>query len=74
MKGRIDTQYDYQKDMPAPLSDSIRQLRSLGYAVCIVSPEVVGNRMHRSRVEMTMLAAGVQRCRELKSFKVTGVK
>jgi hypothetical protein len=72
MRGRIHREFDYSTGMPRDCSESIRILRSLGWAVSVIKPDVVGSPMHRGRIEMEMIAAGCRRASELQTFTVKG--
>lgn len=61
----ITTNYDYRHGMPANCSDAIRVLRGMGFAVAVIKPDVVGQRLNRSRVEQAMIQEGTRRCAEL---------
>jgi hypothetical protein len=70
----IDMVWDYRKGMPSRCSEALRVLRNQGFAVAIIRPEVVGQPIHRGRVEQAMIAAGEYRAREMQTFKVRGVR
>jgi hypothetical protein len=68
----INMSYDYRRGMPSACSEALRVLRNQGFAVCVIRPEVVGQPIHRGRVEQAMLAAGENRARELQTFSMKG--
>jgi len=72
MRGRIETNYDHRTGMPRVCCDALQTLRSLGWAVAVIKPEVVGSQMYRGRIELTMSMAGVNRAMELQTFNVKG--
>lgn len=70
----ISTNYDYRHGMPANCSDAIRILRGMGFAVAVIKPEVVGQRLNRSRVEQSMIQEGTRRSAELTHMNYGGAR
>ena len=64
---RIET-CDERVVMPARCRSAIQELREAGWAVAVVDPVTLAGHRNRTRVEQTMLDAGVQRSKELLNF------
>lgn len=72
MRGRLSSSFRYRNGMPAECAEAIRVLRNSGFAVAIIKPELVQHPLHRGRIELSMVAAGVNRAQELSHMNYGG--